>query len=332
LPSKPSFIRAWHCRRSFAKAETKVVLIWNRTARTEFVLDAIGDENCIHWEHGAAWFDGHERERSRYLSRISLAIANSKAAARVLELRWDYRGEIRVVLNSLRPSLVPEAPVARAFPARSAIRVGVAARLFPVKGVALALHAVKSLVGHSIGVELHIAGAGPLLDDLRALARRLNIDAITRFHGRVDDMSSFYRNVDCLLHPPLTEAFGLVAIEAAAHGCPVIAAAVDGLPEAVTCGVTGFCIAPTLPLAAYAELGGTSTGMPAYVYDPGTDRLREPRLVDPAAMADAIMGLFSSEQGYERMCTAAREHALREFSFDRHVDEVMSVVDEFALR
>jgi ribonucleotide monophosphatase NagD (HAD superfamily) len=40
----------------------------------------------------------------------------------------------------------------------------------------------------------------------------------------------------------------------------VIAAAVDELPEAVADGVSGYCVAPTLPLAEYAALGGAYGG------------------------------------------------------------------------
>jgi len=329
LPSKPDWIRSWHCRRSFRATGTNVVLIWNRTAKTGFVLDAIGADNCIHWEHGAAWDKGRERERERYLHRIPLAIANSRAAARVLQLHWGFRGDIRICLNALRPSLRPQGLVAKRYPTDAAIKLGVAARLFPVKGVALALHAAKLLNAAAVNVELHIAGAGPELPRLQSLARDLNIASICHFRGAVADMRRFYHDIDCLLHPPLTEAFGLVAIEAAAHGCPVIAAAVDGLPEAVEDGVSGYCVAPTLPLAAYAELGGALQGIPAYVYDSASDSLHEPRIVDPSALAAAVRRLFAGRETYEGMSRSASAHVSRRFDFDAHVDDVMSVIDAF---
>ncbi|HLF12204.1 MAG TPA: glycosyltransferase family 4 protein [Gammaproteobacteria bacterium] len=330
LPSKPDWIRSRHCRRSFRAAGTNVVLIWNRTAKAGFVLDAIGARNCIHWEHGAAWDKGRERERERYLRRIPLAIANSRAAARVLQLLWGFSGDIRICLNALRPSLRPEKLMQKSFPAGRAIKLGMAARLFPVKGGALALHAVKLLGVQGVNVELHIAGAGPELTRLQSLARALDIAAICRFHGAVADMRGFYRDIDCLLHPPLTEAFGLVAIEAAAHGCPVIAAAVDGLPEAVADGVSGYCVAPLLPLSDYLELGGSSDGIPAYVYDAASDSLHEPRIVDPGALAKTVQRLFSDTETYERMSRSASEHVSRGFDFDAHVDEVMGVINELA--
>jgi glycosyltransferase involved in cell wall biosynthesis len=332
LPAKPDWIRARHCRRLLAAANTRVVMIWNRTARTGFVLDAIGAENCIHYEHGAAWFGGRERERRRYLDRIPLVLAISKATARVLETLWEYRGEIRVCRNALRPSLAPAVPIERPFPVRAPLKIGVAARLYSVKGVALALHTAKRLAADGLEVELHVAGDGPDRERLAALAGHLSIDSRLRFHGFVNDMSAFYRGIDCLLHLPLTEPFGLVAVEAAAHGCPIVAAAVDGLPEAVEAGVTGYCVAPTLPLADFTALGGSDEGVPVAVYDVTSDTVREPQIVDPAAAARVVQRLFATPAEYARIGSAASAHILREFRFDAYVDSVMSAIEVFARR
>src|SRR5690606_32676510 len=198
-----------------------------------------------------------------------------------MRLAWDYRGDVRVCLHALRPSLKPPAPIAKARP-RERLRLGVAARLFPVKGVPLVLHALQTLRARGVDAELDVAGAGPERDALLALAAKLGIAARVPFHGAVRDMRAFYSAIHCLVHPPLTEAFGLVAIEAAAHGCPVIAAAVDGLPEAVADGVSGRCVAPTLPASDYAELGSSLAGVPAQVYDPAADAMAPPRQIGRA--------------------------------------------------
>jgi glycosyltransferase involved in cell wall biosynthesis len=330
VPARPRSLRIWHCRRELAAANTDVLLIWNRTAKAAFALDAVGAERCIHWEHGAAWDEGREAERRQYLQRVRLSIANSQAAARVLQLRWDFRGELRVCRNALRPSLVPAVPVHKTYPV-GPIKLGVAARLFPVKGVALAMHATQ-LLATTRPVELHVAGAGPELERLQTLARTLGIAQSVHFHGAVRDMLGFYRGIDCLLHPPLTEAFGLVAIEAAAQGCPVIAAAVDGLPEAVADGVSGYCVAPTLPLAEYFTLGGGAEGLPRLVYDPVSDTLGEPLVVDPAILARAVERLFRDAPTFEALSAAGSAHVLGAPTFDQHVHAVMAVVDEFARR
>lgn len=327
LPGKPDAIRTWHCRDVLADSD--VLLIWNRTARSEFVVDAIGEDRCIHWEHGSVWHPGRERERERYLRRIRLAIVNSRASARVLELMWEFVGETRVCLNALRPSVMPAEPVAKLFPTARPVRLGVAARLVPVKGVAVTLRAVAELRSSGMDVELHIAGTGAERERLVALAAKLEVNESVRFHGLIDDMGAFYREIDCLLHVPLTEAFGLVTIEAGAQGCPAIVAAVDGLPEAVEQGVSGRCLEPTLSLTAYAELAGADYGIPAKVYDPVHDELMAPKAVDPTVLADAVRNLFSESSRYERLSRSASEHVLSRRRFDRHVDEVMTVVNEF---
>ena len=329
IPSYPAWLRAAHCRGALRNARTSVVLVWNRTSRIGFVLDAIGASRCIHWEHGSAWDPGNQRDRARYLRRIPLAIANSRSSARFLELKWRYQGDIRVCLNALRPSLRPDATIQKRYPT-DVIQLGVAARLVPVKGVALVLHALQTLSAAGANVKLQVAGAGPELPRLTELARKLGIAERCTFHGTVADMRQFYTNIDCLLHPPVTEAFGLVAIEAAAHGCPVIAAAVDGLPEAVEEGVSGSCIQPTLPLAEYRKLGGSLEGLPAEVYDAATDALHVPRVVDPTTLAAAVRRLFDGRERYERLSRSASEHVARRFDFDAHVAQVMSVVAELA--
>jgi glycosyltransferase involved in cell wall biosynthesis len=65
--------------------------------------------------------------------------------------------------------------------------------------------------------------------------------AIT-FRGFVtrDELDAAYAATDVILMPSRYESFGLVAIEAMAHGRPVLALAEGGLAEVVIDGQTGF--------------------------------------------------------------------------------------------
>jgi D-inositol-3-phosphate glycosyltransferase len=65
-------------------------------------------------------------------------------------------------------------------------------------------------------------------------------------------LSTWYRAADVVLVPSRTESFGLVALEAAACGRPVVAAAVGGLRTIVDDGVTGLLVEGRAP-ADYAS-------------------------------------------------------------------------------
>ena len=55
-------------------------------------------------------------------------------------------------------------------------------------------------------------------------------------------LSTYYRAADVVLVPSRSESFGLVALEAAACGVPVVATAVGGLRTLVDDGVTGILV------------------------------------------------------------------------------------------
>ncbi|HEX7026991.1 MAG TPA: glycosyltransferase [Gammaproteobacteria bacterium] len=332
LPSKPRLFRRKRLEGIVARRAPALALIWNRPVRSRQFVAALRGRPWLYWEHGAGWFEGDEALRREFYQSADSIIANSFAAKRMLQLRWECMADIEVCLNALRPGLRRQsggAAEVRVSPHNRKIRLGFAGRLLDIKGVPLVLHAVGILKKQGVDVELHVAGGGGLETSLKALAKRLDIDEEVVWHGVVKDMTGFYRHIDCLLHPALREPFGLVCIEAAAFGCPVIAANIDGLPEAVSDGVTGICLQPELPVRDYNDLGGNARELPAFVYYPKQDSIGAPMLVDPAEMAAAVLRIVEEPGEFRRLSGNGLTEIDRKFDFGRHVDKVLGVLNRY---
>jgi D-inositol-3-phosphate glycosyltransferase len=84
---------------------------------------------------------------------------------------------------------------------------------------------------------------------VRAVADQLGVTSRVRFVAPQPHhlLSSWYRAADVVVVPSRSESFGLVALEAAACGTPVIAAAVGGLTTIVDHGRTGILVEGTDP-------------------------------------------------------------------------------------
>jgi D-inositol-3-phosphate glycosyltransferase len=127
-------------------------------------------------------------------------------------------------------------------------------RIQPLKGVAVAVEAVARL-RRAGGARLVVVGgpSGPRghahLDEVRALVDRLGLaDRVTFVAPQPHELlSSYYRAADVCVVPSRSESFGLVALEAAACGTPVVAAAVGGLTTLVEHEVTGLLVDPVTP-------------------------------------------------------------------------------------
>ena len=90
-----------------------------------------------------------------------------------------------------------------------------------------------------------LVGSGSLRDTLAADIARLGLSAKAWLTPYCRDMPAAMNALDCLVHPQVgTEAFGLVVCEAHACGRPVIASALDGIPEAFAIGGCGRLVPP----------------------------------------------------------------------------------------
>jgi glycosyltransferase involved in cell wall biosynthesis len=96
---------------------------------------------------------------------------------------------------------------------------------------------------------LLIAGGGPLLDSLRALAEAKGLSASVRFSGYVPeaDKPDHFHLGDVFVFPSAMEGFGLAVAEAMASGLPVVASDRGAIPELLADGEGGFLCDPARP-------------------------------------------------------------------------------------
>jgi len=93
-------------------------------------------------------------------------------------------------------------------------------RIEPNKRIDWLLEALAEL--ESVDWQFDVVGQGVLLDDLRALAERLDIAQRVRFRGFVSDadLEALYEHADLFLMPAV-QGYGIPAIEALSRGIPV---------------------------------------------------------------------------------------------------------------
>jgi glycogen(starch) synthase len=114
------------------------------------------------------------------------------------------------------------------------------------KGAHTLIEALPEIRQQFPGTEIVIAGLGSQEQSWRQLATDANVDAHVHFTGWLPEetLHALITAADVLVIPSLYEPFGLVALEGAALGTPLVVARTGGLCEFVEDGVTGLCFTP----------------------------------------------------------------------------------------
>jgi glycosyltransferase involved in cell wall biosynthesis len=135
---------------------------------------------------------------------------------------------------------------------------------------------------------------GPLPSYGLELVKKLNLDGMVRFSGRLtrEDLAQYYSTAQIAVVPSLYEGFGLPAAEAMACGTPVIATTGGALPEVV--GDAGILVSP-----------GSAD-----------------------ALAATIKQLLNDKNAQQRMSEAGRKRVEEKFSWEQAARKTLEVYQE----
>lgn len=168
-------------------------------------------------------------------------VAVSEYFKRLMIKKFSLRSEqIYVAYNGISVKMFqPSHKLTKESSRLSLVNVG---RLVPVKGQDVLLEALYRVRQQGYCIHLQIIGNGPLDNELKAHAQRLNLADCVEFLGpQSQDLVRQYLNeADLLIMPSRSESFGVAVIEAMAMELPVIASNAEALPEVVVNHKTGL--------------------------------------------------------------------------------------------
>lgn len=192
---------------------------------------------------------GHELLARLVLRNAGHVWTTTSAMADFVARRWRVPAE-KVVLD---PNLFDlehfkGAGEARASGMHDPVRLLVLGRLQAVKGVDVAISAMKVL---GKGFVLRVVGEGApgYEEELAELATKLGVEDRIQMAGPCDaaGLPAQYEWADMLVLPSRNESFGNVLVEAMASGVPIVASDVGGIPSVVQSGIHAILVPPEDP-------------------------------------------------------------------------------------
>lgn len=220
----------------------------------------------------------------------SLITCSRSMSDEITELFGPGLAETRVIRNGIDAARWPFAERRPRIGPAQLLYLG---RLEYEKGIHDAIAALPRIRRTHPGTTLTIAGEGTQLDWLVEQARKQKVLKATSFAGHLghDALVRMLHTADAAVLPSHYEPFGIVALEAAATGIPLVTSDVGGLGEAVIDGQTGLCYPPR----------------------------------DVAALAAAVRSVLDDPQAARQRAIAARERLTSEFEWHTIADETAQV-------
>lgn len=262
--------------------------------------------------HGMEEFKAPSLKRTAYLPLRSATRFAARRARRVLAPDVSMRDEVRRYLDvpEERITVVPNAIDLEEIDAAGRRRSVPPIEIGPEETVLLSvgrLERNKNFAGlvralGKAGADLGdrwtwvLVGEGPERASLEREIARTGIDAKARLVGSVSDeqLAALYRRATLFVHPTLYEGSSMVTLEAMAHGLPVIASRVGGIPDKIVDGESGLIVPPA----------------------------------DEEALAESIVKALRAKDALEEWGRRARAIVEERFDWSRRVGELVELYEE----
>lgn len=264
--------------------------------RVPYVLAPLGSLNEWSQRHHAwkkrPYYSLIER---KHLEGAAALHANSRSEAEAL-VKAGFGDKTRIIPLGVD---VPEAVAPRK--PNDVFHIVFLSRLHPIKGLPLLFEAVAGARSDGVPVRLTVAGGGDAAyeSELRSLAASLGIAQYVSFVGHVAgrEKDMLFKSADLFALTSYQESFGLAILEAMAYGIPVLVTDRGGIVDDVRRAGAGEVVA-----------------------------------TDVTEIRTALLGLTRSPARLRELGKAARELAMRSYSWDHTAAGLLELYEEIVGR
>lgn len=165
-------------------------------------------------------------------------------------------------------------------PLHSPIVIGALGRFDPVKGFHTLLEAAGKLKQKGFDFKIILGGDGIQKEGLQKLCRQNQLEDRVNFIGWIDDITTFFKSVDLICIPALSDAFGLTPLDAAIHSTPIVLS------------------------TAFGHLDMFEDQISALYFDKG----------DPEKLADILIYALTHPEKLNRLSFHAFQHTINEYN------------------
>jgi glycosyltransferase involved in cell wall biosynthesis len=283
-------------------------------------------------EHGMIYFPRQWKwAMEPWIDRTSdLVVANSAATKCMLMHRYKVPADqVRVVYNAVHvspPQRSVEDVRAEWGISKGHFLVGNVARLETLKDHFTLIEAARRIVSRRDDVQFVIVGGGELEAELRGIIAAYGLQGVFHLAGWRRDIPDILPALDVFVSTSISEPLGNSLIEAMITGLPVIAPAVDGIPEYVVPDETGLLLLPTEPVRVPQSL--SAEAVPDKVIINGEVTI--PRSMNPDILAQGIIGLLDNPERRSQMGRQAQAALSERFAIQRYVQEIEAIYLQLA--